>query len=211
MEESIHRALKEAILRGEIAPGQRLLQEEIADYFGCSRVPARDALKRLEADGLVSAEVKGRYSVVEFTEEDAAEIFDLRELLEPYAARSAVKNLRQTDFEELRQLNETMRATFAREDYEPLTDLNFRFHMLLYGARTRPRINRILSSLWLARPRLAAKGIPQYLLVSFEEHDAMISLAEAGNLEKLEDLVRKHVQQARGRLAIALKDNQETS
>src|SRR5690606_19390370 len=88
----IYRALRKAILDQAIEGGERLTQEELASSFGTSRIPVRDALRMLQMDGLVIAE-GGGYSVVKFGPEDVIEIYAIRALLEPFAAKVATAKL----------------------------------------------------------------------------------------------------------------------
>src|SRR5512132_4234499 len=94
----IAETLREEILRGDVAPGQALRQEELADRFGVSRLPVRDALLRLEAQGLVHVYPNRGAFVISLSAEDVTEIFDLRILLEGDLIERAVPRLTADDW-----------------------------------------------------------------------------------------------------------------
>ena len=93
VEESVTSALRNGILEGELPPGQRLLQEQLAERFGVSRIPLRDALRRLEVEGLVRIDPRRGAYVAELTVADVREIYELREVLEERCMRYAVRAL----------------------------------------------------------------------------------------------------------------------
>src|SRR5258708_15929279 len=90
VEDQVYDALREAILSGHFSGGERLIQAELAARLSTSRIPVRDALKRLEVDGLVDVDERGICRVVEFSPEDFAETYGLRAMLEPRARSLAV-------------------------------------------------------------------------------------------------------------------------
>ena len=104
-------ALRNAILRGELEPGRRLAQVELSEELGVSRIPLRDALRRLEAEGLVQIDGRRGARVSTLTEKDIAEIYQMRILLEAVCARHAIEALDDEDAKELIRLSEEMDRT----------------------------------------------------------------------------------------------------
>src|SRR5699024_345343 len=93
IEDEVYQRLRETILKGDLEGGQRLIHENLAKRFGTSRIPVRDALKRLAADGLVETDKRGTYRVTHCGVEDVQEIYALRELLEAHAVALATPRL----------------------------------------------------------------------------------------------------------------------
>ena len=145
VEESVTDALREAILRGDLGPGQRLAQVELSEALGVSRIPFRDALRRLEAEGLV--EIRGRAGahVSSLDAEELAEVYEMRILLEPECARRAVDALTDTDVEHLLRLSLEMDATAT----DPIrgSETRTRFYAELYTHADRPRMRSTILAL----------------------------------------------------------------
>ncbi|NND85609.1 MAG: GntR family transcriptional regulator [Acidimicrobiia bacterium] len=145
IEEAVTDALREAILSGDLGPGQRLAQVELSEALGVSRIPLRDALRRLEAEGLV--EIRGRAGahVSSLDARDLAEVYDMRILLEPECARLAVDALPDDAIGRLLDLSVEMDAT-ARD---PIRGSRARtaFYAELYSFADRPRMRATILEL----------------------------------------------------------------
>lgn len=140
-------ALRSMILKREVLPGARLGEVELAQALGLSRTPVREALQRLDSDGLVEVLPHRGARVVRWSESDIAEIFELRCLLEPYAAaRAARVGMDATLLAELRGMCEAMEECVARGELAEVTQLNSRFHTALIGASGNGRLPAMLTS-----------------------------------------------------------------
>jgi len=142
--ESVLESLRSAIVSSELAPGTRLVESELSHTMGVSRLPVRQAIARLEQEGLVVRyRNRGAY-VIEFSAEDVHEIYDLRRLLEGYAARLACANWSDEADEKLSvlvtQLDELVRDENARATAEP----DITFHRALFELAQSPR----LTTMW---------------------------------------------------------------
>src|SRR5271168_2238460 len=102
--EAVYRSVRDAILNGVFAPGQMLRQEEVAARLGVSRSPLREALPRLEAEGMVVLHPRRGYAVISLDPTEIAELFDLRILLEAELARHAVERRQPHDVERVRTI-----------------------------------------------------------------------------------------------------------
>ncbi|HEX7003653.1 MAG TPA: GntR family transcriptional regulator [Trueperaceae bacterium] len=202
LEEQAYRVLRRAILDGALAEGARLVQEELASLLGTSRIPVRDALRRLEVDGLVESKGRGSYFVRSFGPEEVREIFALRELLEPYAAARAVARLEQETVKELRRLTGSLTAAGETGDGDSYVRANREFHFLLYRASGMERLVRMIDGLWLGQPPFTPLKVPGQIKQSVAEHLALIEVIEQGNVERVEALLRLHVHRS-GELLLA--------
>ncbi len=195
LETQVYQVLRTAILERQLASGERLVQDELATKLGTSRIPVRDALKRLEVEGLVTADERGSYFVSTFGVEDLEEIYDLRALLEPYAAAKAVNKLTAGELEALERLVQDMVQTAAR-DRERYVQLNEDFHTILYEASQQRRLVRMIKSLWSGQPPLTPITVPEQLERSQQEHQALLDALKEGNVGAVEELMRMHIQNA---------------
>jgi DNA-binding GntR family transcriptional regulator len=196
LETQVYQVLRKAILEGQLAAGERLVQDEVATKLGTSRIPVRDALKRLEVEGLVTADERGSYSVSLFGVEDLEEIYNLRALLEPYAAAKAIPKLTASELGALERLVQEMAQAAATQDLERYVQLNQDFHIMLYEATKEHRLVRMIKSLWSGLPPLVFLIVPGQLDHSEEEHKALLQAVKEGNVGAVEDTLRMHIQNA---------------
>ncbi|GHJ98222.1 GntR family transcriptional regulator [Streptomyces sp. NPDC003753] len=126
--ERVLATLRQEIIAGRLRPGDRLVERELAERFGVSRVPVREAIRALVAEGFVLFETPRRTVVRRLTPTDVKELFELREALEVYAAGLASTRAGEKDLAELAELLDQAAAATAVGDAETITDINTRFH-----------------------------------------------------------------------------------
>lgn len=143
-QEVVLEAVREAILTNVLEPGARLRQEELAELFGTSRIPVREALRALEYEGLVRSEPHRGFTVTSLDADDVEEVYELRVLLESEAVRLAIPLL--TD-EDLSELNEFFRAMTESTDPDEQLAARERFYMRLFSAAGRPRLLSLIMRL----------------------------------------------------------------
>jgi DNA-binding GntR family transcriptional regulator len=120
--------LRQDIIAGRLRPGDRLVERELAERFGVSRVPVREAIRALVAQGFVHFETPRRTVVRRLTRADVAELFELREALEVYAAGLAASRATPESLAELAALLDRAAEATRSDDAETITDINTRFH-----------------------------------------------------------------------------------
>lgn len=203
----IYRALRTAILEQTYAGGERLTQEELATSFGTSRIPVRDALRKLEADGLVVAE-GGGYRVVKFGPEDVMEVYAIRALLEPFAAGLATENLDDVRLEAIAAHTQQMAAAAKNRDFDEYAQENSDLHMTLYEGSNMPRLVKIIEGLWIGRPPLTPLQVPEQAERSVREHAELLRALTARDAKSVRTLLEAHIVNARDALlAYYARDN----
>ncbi|MDR3709725.1 MAG: GntR family transcriptional regulator [Capsulimonadaceae bacterium] len=140
----IANALRDAIVRGDIAPGEALRQDDIALQFNASRIPVREALRRLQAEGLVALHSNKGAIVTMLSADDVRELFDIRLLLEPSALRFAIPR---HDAETWAQASVLLDRLDREPDQHPLGDANTDFHLALYAPANRPHLLEMIKGL----------------------------------------------------------------
>lgn len=143
-EDLITQHLRDAIVAGELLPGERLNQLAIAEYFQVSRIPIRNALQRLASEGLVSIRAHRTATVTELTLDELDEIYAIRGTLEGVTAEIAALDMEQARLDELAHLVALLDET---DEGEAWLALNQRFHAVIYGAAHRPRTLAIIRQL----------------------------------------------------------------
>jgi DNA-binding GntR family transcriptional regulator len=141
-------ALRRAIVAGEIRPGDRVRQEEVAASLGISTAPVREALAVLEQEGQVTYLPRRGYFVTELDLADLREIYELREVLESRAARKALPLLDDESIERLELLARECSAATAAADVAASLDANRRFHLALLTAPDQPHTLKLIRLLW---------------------------------------------------------------
>lgn len=202
--EFVEATLREAILTGVIAPGTPLRQEELAETFGVSRMPVREALRQLEARALAEFHPHRGAVVAEISAADGADIGAIRMALEPMALRLSLPGLTAADLDQAEDLIAEMDG---EADPGRMGELNRRFHMTLYARAGRPRLLALTEQHLLAADRylrfqFAALG---YLPQSQDEHRALLAACRAGDADEACRLVTEHVGQAAEQLTEFLK------
>ena len=192
--------LRERIFRGELAGGLPLRQEQIAEEFGVSRIPVREALSRLEAEGLVVRSHNRGCTVATLSFADLLESVEIRKALECAALRLPVPKLTARDAARA----EEILARYARATRpDEWTELNLEFHLTLYRPSGMPRILRMIEEI--------VRGTNRYLRVyissvagrdvPMEEHRAILDAAKEGDTKRAVRLLESHIERTRRMLA----------
>lgn len=131
IENEIISRLRAAIVSGQFPPGAHLNESEIAKQMEVSRIPIREAIKKLEQEGLVVRQPNKGVDVISFTEQDVRETFSLRARLESMAFEWAIPNITNEDMAQLRALVTEQETAIAERSYDELARLDMRFHELI--------------------------------------------------------------------------------
>ncbi len=192
---SLVETLRDEIIRGDLAPGQYLRLEEIAARFDVSTMPVREALRDLEAEGLVTIFPHRGATVTELSADELRDIYDIRAVLEEMATRLAVPRMTPATLDELTSLLERMEN--AAGDVVTVVELNHQFHLILYAASGRNHLcelNRMLRYrtqhyLHLYIVEVESGHLPQ----TQGEHRAILEACKRGDADGAAALIRSHV------------------
>ncbi|BCZ90688.1 GntR family transcriptional regulator [Thermus thermophilus] len=196
LEDQVYRALRQAILEGRLKGGERLVQEALASTFGTSRIPVRDALRRLHQEGLVEADERGGYRVATWGPEDVEDVYTLRLLLEPEALRLAGPKLSEEELDELEALQFQMEEAASEGDLDRYVDLNRSFHFFIYEAAGKRRLFQFIQMLWSGLPPLTPLSVPGQLDRSNREHRLLVQALRKGAVEEAVHILRRHIRYA---------------
>jgi DNA-binding GntR family transcriptional regulator len=185
--------LREAILRGDLQPGQKLKQQELAEWLGMSATPVREVLRILEAEGLLFHDPYKGVFVAEVSMEDSAEITPIRVALEGLAVRMAVPRLGEEEITALVQLVDEMQQAWQEVDLAQVRRANYSFHATLYRAAGSRILLTMIERLW---PRFATEllwMIPHRTERSIEQHRAILQAVRDRDAEKAAKLLEEHI------------------
>jgi DNA-binding GntR family transcriptional regulator len=202
--EAVYQAIRSAIFAGTLAPGRLLRQEELAKQFGVSRVPLREALQRLDADGLVVLRPRRGYAVMSLDPDEIVEIFELRMLVEERAGYLAALRRKPADIDRTRALLSKMNQlpdgdeTFIAQ----WTNLNMAFHESLFAASYRRHLCRMATSLRaVVEPYIRMEvSLTGGLGEANAEHDQIMDAFARGDADQVARLSREHCEHTARRL-----------
>jgi GntR family transcriptional regulator, rspAB operon transcriptional repressor len=197
LRERIHDRLRNAILSGELRPGTPVIEAELAARLGASRTPVREALRRLEAEGLL--EPRGlRGSVVrELREDDVVCVFEIREALESLAARRAARTIRAAHLEKLDEHVEEMRD--AVDDPSAMERADTAFHDIILAVANGERLKRMLTELReeLIAYRFLSLSDDDRRHATVVEHEAILDALRAHDEDAAAERTARHIANAR--------------
>jgi len=146
--EHVFENLRQAIIRGEVAPGTRLVESRIADALDISRTPVREAIHKLEREGLIEKLARGGFGVLGLTRNEIEETFGIRSVLESYAASLAALNYHKGELLALEEkINEYEKYLTKKAVRKFLPKINTEFHDLLYALSRSPKLIRMINHL----------------------------------------------------------------
>lgn len=192
----IYARLRQAILDGNLDPGQRLLQDELAAELAVSRMPVREALLRLEADGLVNFHPYKGFTVSTFTQDDLKEIYFLRGVLEGTAAEMAAINIKDYELEKMGKLCLKMKLCMENGEYEEMPHLNAEFHQLVYVSASSPRLYKMIVRLWNSFPKTGINVFRERAERTVREHTEIYEAIKLRDGQKAGDVTRRHIANA---------------
>ena len=193
---ALHR-LRTAILSGEIAPGEWLRQEDLAERFGVSPTPVREGLRRLEAEGLVEYIPHRGVKVVAYTLHDAQEYYVLRAMLEPYVLRLAATRMSDHDLVELAALVSEARGHLAHNALTELTEANWKFHERLISACQSRLVQDVLARVRRGFQLDTLLLIPERAAASVDEHERIVAALRRQDVDGAAEQLRQNIENAR--------------
>jgi DNA-binding GntR family transcriptional regulator len=186
-------AIRNAIATGALAPGERLRLRGLQEQLGLSVTPVREALKLLQAEGLVVDDPHKGASVARFNIRDAVELYDIRADLEAKAVGMAVGNLRPGDIDVLKRSTNRMREAFLANDIKNALIANRNFHMFIYAASGNRLLVELIQLLWHRFRWGMLRYSEHQWPVAVRDHEQLIAAIEAGDAAAASAVVRQHI------------------
>ncbi|MBE5802429.1 MAG: GntR family transcriptional regulator [Clostridiales bacterium] len=207
--EIAYETLKRAIITGEIPAGARIVETDYADRMHISRTPLREALRKLERDGLVEYVMRRGVVVRAFTIADVNEIYTIRNSLELLTLPNIVENATPEDIAELRDLLSQMDEYEKNGDIEHLSPLARAFHTRLTSISGQRRILRVIESQdeYIRRFSAIAIAKENRRQSAHQEHHQLVDLVEQKDLEGFTALMKKHIERSKETCLLALKES----
>ena len=190
----VSKEIEEAILSGQFKPRERLVEMDLISRFGVSRTVIREALKRLEAKGLVRATPYRGVMVADLTVEEIEEIYFVRAELEKIAARLVLEHITQSDIQNLKRLSKEVERHLRSKTHQ-MIEIDSEFHRMIFKACRNSYLYEMIDYLRTKAHivRFNAWSLPHRIDQSILEHREMIRAIEDRNLSQFEKLIVKHL------------------
>jgi DNA-binding GntR family transcriptional regulator len=184
--------IREMVLSGDLLPGQKVHQGELAEQLNVSRIPVREALATLQAEGILVHKPNTGFTVARFNGEDLSEIYLMRRLLETEVIKSV--DLAAVDLIQMTTLSEQMRAMSAAESRDEYQRLNRDFHFAIFDCSPLELVRQEISRLWYMSGFYRALHL--YEAETFahlqDEHERIIDAVRVGSVEQLIEMCDQH-------------------
>ena len=195
LREKIVETVRSAIVNGHIPAGTRVAEPELADRFGISRTPIREAFRQLESEGFITVIPRKGAVVASLSAKDISDFYDLKTVLEGYAARCAARTLTEKDIAKMETVNRQMEAAAVKKDLRRVLTLHNEFHDIFIKSCGNEKLQSIVQNLvrQFQRFRLIV-AIRGKMDGSIKQHDEIIDAFRKQDAALAEVLVMKNAQ-----------------
>lgn len=193
LREKILETIREAILKGDLKPGEKVAEPELAERFGISRTPIREAFRQLESEGYLTVIPRKGAVVAALSERDVQEFYAIKSILEGYAAELAAKNLSDKDLAKLEAINDKLREIAEEGDVKAFYRVHNEFHETFLKAADNSKLYELIQQLGMkfSRLRMASLSVSGRMAISVAEHDKLLDAFRRHDAKSAENLVKK--------------------
>ena len=195
LKDQVTNLVRENIVKGRLPSGSRLIERELAASMGISRMPVHDALIQLEKEGLIVSKKDARY-VIQLTQQDLFELFQVRVVLERLAAELAAKNATPENAENFRVLFEAMKNAVESHNVEAFIAMHTKIHDMIWHQARNPQLMRAMNSILGPIRMFMARSEYINWDSSLERHRAIIDAINAGDYESAGECMARHILQS---------------
>ncbi len=193
LREKILETIREAILKGDLKPGEKVAEPELAEQFGISRTPIREAFRQLESEGYLTVVPRKGAVVAALSERDVQEFYEVKSILEGYAAELAAKNLSDKELAKLESINERLKQLADDGDVKSFYKIHNEFHEMFLKAANNTKLYELIKQLGMkfSRMRMASLSVDGRMAISVAEHDKLLDAFRQHDGKTAEALVKK--------------------
>jgi DNA-binding GntR family transcriptional regulator len=212
LREIVFEHLREAIISGNLRPGERLMELQLAEEMGVSRTPVREAIRKLELEGLVIMVARRGAYVSDLSIRDIAETFEIRAALESMAAGLAAQRITPDELEQLERALVKIGESIEKNSMEEIIRSDEEFHAILFCASRNQRLSQIVSNLreQIARFRATSLSTPGRFKAVFQEHKNIVEAISERDSTLAQNLAKEHIENAEHSLMEWIRENKQT-
>lgn len=191
----VFNTLRQAILKGELAPGERLMEIQLAERLGVSRTPIREAIRKLELEGLVLMIPRKGAEVAKISEKSLRDVLEVRRSLEELAIELACQRMTEEGIEKLEEVQEEFRDAVIKGDAMEIAETDEAYHDIIYKGTNNDRLVQILNNLreQMYRYRLEYIKDEDKRQVLLFEHDNILKAIRQRKVEEAKTAMREHI------------------
>lgn len=191
----VFNTLREAILRGDLVPGERLMELQLASKLGVSRTPIREAIRMLEQEGLAITIPRKGAIVAGMTEKDMQDVLEIREALEELSVQVACDKITDEEIEELRKNMKSFEHSLGNGDLKEMAQADVEFHDVIYRATDNPKLISMLNNLreQMYRYRVEYLKNPQNHDQLLKEHESIYEGILEKDKDAVTEMIRRHI------------------
>ena len=191
----VFNTLRQAIITGEFAPGERLMEIVLAERLGVSRTPVREAIRKLELEGLVVMVPRKGAEVARITEKSLKEVLEVRCALEELGVILACRRITDEGKEELKKAHQEFKKAVESKDFLEIATKDEAFHECIFESTDNKRLLQIINNLkeQMYRYRMEYVKDIGYHEKLVKEHEEMLDAITSGNEKKAEEIMKKHI------------------
>ena len=207
LREVVFLRLRQAILQGELQPGERLMEIQLADQLGVSRTPVREAIKKLELEGLVAMKPRRGAEVASITIKDMQDVLEVRATLEELAVELCCAKGDDSWIDDLKKANKVFEVAVKSGELLIIADADVNFHDIIYKATGNKRLIQIINNLreQIYRYRLEYIKNEKARSEMIEEHNRIIAFISEKDREGAKKAMRQHIANQETDIAGAIK------
>lgn len=196
LREKILEHIRDAIISGTLKAGSRVSEPELADRYGISRTPIREAFRQLESEGYLTVIPRRGAVVSEFSQKDVEDFYAIKSILEGYAARQACNRLTGKELEKLQANNDKLSELADHNDIKTFFKIHNDFHDMFIKAADNERLRELITSVVtrFQRLRFMSLSLPGRMKIAVQEHEKIIDAFRRKDAEAAELLVRKNAE-----------------
>ncbi|MBC7959909.1 MAG: GntR family transcriptional regulator [Vallitaleaceae bacterium] len=192
----VFNTLREAILRGQLVPGERLMEKQLAERMGVSRTPIREAIRKLELEGLVMMVPRKGAEVAKITPKDIKDVLEVRAALEALAVKVACEKMDEIGLAKLTKVKEEFERAAKDKAVDTLIQKDIEFHDAIFAATGNEKLIHIVNNLREQIYRFRVKYISQ--MESYEglvkEHEEIVESIKSGDRQRAEEITVRHIE-----------------
>ena len=191
----VFNTLRQAILRGELKPGERLMEIQLANQLGVSRTPIREAIRKLELEGLVLMIPRKGAEVAEITEKSLRDVLEVRRALEELAVELVCEKITDEQIQDLKDAAEEFKESLKDGDITRIAEADVKFHDVIYMATDNQKLIQLLNNLreQMYRYRVEYLKRSDFHQQLIDEHEEIIETIESGQKDRAVQVVCQHV------------------
>jgi DNA-binding GntR family transcriptional regulator len=196
LREIILENIRDAIVAGSLKAGSRVSEPELAERYGISRTPIREAFRQLESEGYLTVIPRRGAVVSSFSPKDVEDFYAIKSILEGYAARQACEKLNDKDLDRLQAINDRLAELARQNNIKHFFKIHSDFHDLFIKAADNEKLREMIAGLVtkFQRLRFTSLSLPERMTVSVQEHEKIIDAFRRKDADMAETLVRKNAE-----------------